>query len=295
MESTLDCIVCFVRQSLDAARMVSSDPSVHERIMREVLQWTANMDMKTPPPVLGQRIHRRLREISGNTDPYREVKEQSNRMALALLPDLRASVQNAPEPLVMALRLALAGNVIDMGVSSTISLTDIQEAVSSAVSEPLVGPLARFKQAISEARTIFYLADNAGEIVFDRLLIEQLGPGRVTVAVRGAPVINDATIEDAKAAGLDELVPIVENGSDAPGTLLADCSDAFRRRFETADLVIAKGQGNFETLSMQTRNIFFLFKAKCSVIAAHVGLPMGTHVLAVPQSSDAGSSNPTGR
>jgi len=295
MESTLDCIVCFVRQSLDAARMVSSDPSVHERIMREVLQWTANMDMKTPPPVLGQRIHRRLREISGNTDPYREVKEQSNRMALALLPDLRASIQNAPEPLVMALRLALAGNVIDMGVSSTISLTDIQAAVSSAVSEPLVGPLAQFKQALSEARTIFYLADNAGEIVFDRLLIEQLGPGRVTVAVRGAPVINDATIEDAKAAGLDELVPIVENGSDAPGTLLADCSDAFRRRFETADLVIAKGQGNFETLSMEKRNIFFLFKAKCSVIAAHVGLPMGTHVLAVPQSSDAGSSDPTGR
>ncbi len=276
-------MVCFIRQSLDAARMVSADTSVHERIMREVLQWTANMDMRMPPPVLGQRIHRRLREISGNTDPYREVKEQSNRMALALLPDLRTLVENAPEPLVMAIRFALAGNVIDMGVRSAISLSDIQEAVSRATTEPLVGPLAQFKQALIEARRILYLADNAGEIVFDRLLIEQLGPGRVTVAVRGAPVINDAVVADAKAAGLDELVSIVENGSDAPGTLLADCSDAFRRCFEAADLIIAKGQGNFETLSMERRNIFFLFKAKCSVIAAHVGLPLGTHVLAVPK------------
>ena len=295
MESTLDCIVCFVRQSLDAARMVSQDPSVHERILREVLQWTTRMDMRTPPPVIGQRIHRLLKEASGNADPYREVKEQSNRMALALLPDLRTMVENDADPLIMALRLALAGNVIDLGVSSAISASDIRDAVDQATTEPLVGPLAQFKRATAAARSILYLADNAGEIVFDRLLVEQLGPGRVTLAVRGAPVINDATLDDAKAAGFEELVPIVENGSDAPGTLLADCSDDFRRRFEAADLIIAKGQGNFETLSMEKRNIFFLFKAKCSVIADHVGLPQGTHVLAVPQCSGADRNDPAGR
>lgn len=262
--------------------MVSDDPSVHERIVREVLRWTAGMDMKTPPPVLGQRIHRRLKEISGNEDPYRTVKAQSNRMALTLLPDLQSSIARVPEPRVLAIRLALAGNVIDMGVSSSISAADVQAAVDQAMTEPLAGPLEQFQRAAAEADDILYLADNAGEIVFDRLLIEQLGPERVTLAVRGAPVINDATIEDVKAAGLDGLVDVIENGSDAPGTLLHDCSDGFRQRFESADLIIAKGQGNFETLSNEKRNIFFLFKAKCKVIAAHVGLPVGTHVLAVP-------------
>ncbi|BBO79864.1 hypothetical protein DSCO28_04300 [Desulfosarcina ovata subsp. sediminis] len=283
MESTLDCIVCFVRQALDAARMVSADSSVHEEIVREVLQWTAAMDLRMPPPVLGQRIHRRLRKISGNRDPYRAIKAQSNRMALELMPDLKKAVEAAPASLIMALRLALAGNVIDMGVSSTISSADIQGAVDTALTEPLVGPLATFRLALHEAHNILYLADNAGEIVFDRLLIEQLGPERVTVAVRGAPVINDATLEDATEAGLDDFVSVVDNGSDAPGTLLEDCSETFRRRFDSADLIIAKGQGNFESLSSAKRNIFFLFKVKCSVIASHVGLPQGTHVLAMPK------------
>jgi len=294
MKSTLDCIVCFVRQSLDAARMVSQDPAVHERILREVLQWTAEMDMRTPPPVIGQRIHRLLKEVSGNRDPYREAKAQSNHMALALLHDLRKLVNAAPDPLELALRLALAGNVIDMGVSSAISASDIRDAVDQATTEPLVGPLAQFQQALGQARTILYLADNAGEIVFDRLLVEQLGPERVTLAVRGAPVINDATLDDAKAAGFGELVPIVENGSDAPGTLLEDCSETFRRHFETADLIIAKGQGNYETLNMERRNIFFLFQAKCSVIAAHVGLPQGTHVLATPHIAGDGAIGTNG-
>lgn len=132
---------------------------------------------------------------------------------------------------------------------------------------------------LNEAQRILYLADNAGEIAFDRLLIEQIGPARVTVAVRGGPVINDATITDARAVGLHEIVEIIENGSDAPGTLLDDCSQEFKWRFAEADLILAKGQGNFEALSDEPHNIFFLLKAKCAVIAAHAGVPLGTHVL----------------
>jgi len=283
MKTTLDCIPCFVRQSLNAVRMVTTDPALQERFLREVLQWMVHIDMHLPPPVMAQRIHRRLKEIVGNPDPYFAVKRQSNRMALELLPELKTSVEQDPEPLVMAMRLAVAGNIIDMGVSKTITAADIQNAINQALTEPLVGPLAQFKQTLSAARHILYLADNAGEIVFDRLLIEQLAPRRVTVAVRGAPILNDATISDARDAGLDQLVELIDNGSDAPGTLLADCSESFRNHFESADLVIAKGQGNFESLSREQGNIFFLFKAKCHVIAAHAGLPLGTQVLAVPQ------------
>ena len=136
------------------------------------------------------------------------------------------------------------------------------------------------RRAAREARSILYLADNAGEIVFDRLLIEALGPGRVTVAVRGHPVINDATRDDAREAGLEGEVELIDNGSDGPGTILEDCSPAFRERFRAAGLIIAKGQGNAETLSGVPGRIFFLFKVKCAVMASRFGLPEGTLALA---------------
>lgn len=280
MRTSLDCISCFVRQALDAARMVSTDPAVHERIVREVLRWAGEMELDEPPPVLGQRIHRRLREITGVEDPYRAAKDHQNRMAMDLMPDMKSEVVSAEDPLMAAARLATAGNVIDMGVNGKVTESDVRQALHQALAEPLDGEWSDFRQAAAQARSILYLADNAGEIIFDRLLIEQLSPERITLAVRGAPVINDATMADARAVGLHEIVEVIDNGSDAPGTILEDCNQDFTRRFAEADLILAKGQGNFETLNDEPRDIFFLFRAKCPVIAAHIGLPVGTHVLA---------------
>jgi uncharacterized protein with ATP-grasp and redox domains len=291
MKTSLDCTPCIVRQALDAAKMVTTDPGLRERMAREVLHWTSEMNFDAPPPFLGQRIHRRLREITGVKDPYRTAKDHLNRMAMDLLPDLKSEVESAEDPLMAAVRLAIAGNVIDMGVNGNITESDVRQSVRDALLEPIAGEWRDFRQAAARARTILYLADNAGEIVFDRLLIEQLSPPRVTLAVRGAPVINDATMADACAVGLSDIVEIIDNGSDAPGTILEDCNRNFVRRFDEADLILAKGQGNFETLSDEPRNIFFLFKVKCPVIAAHLGLPVGTHVLArstaaIPNSGD---------
>jgi len=285
MKTSLDCIPCFVRQALDAARMASTDPVVHEQIMREVLRWISEMDLNQSPPLMAQRIHRRLREITSIEDPYRKVKDYQNQMALELLPELEAMVRAAQDPLTMAVRLAIAGNVIDMGVKGSVSGSEVRQSIDQALKEPFSGEEAGFRQSVEEAEDILYLADNAGEIVFDRLLIEQLSPSRVTLAVRGTPIINDATITDARAAGLHEIVKIIDNGSDVPGTILEECSKEFRRRFARADLVLSKGQGNYETLSNEPYNIFFLFKVKCPVIAAHVDLPVGTHVLAHSQDS----------
>ncbi|MEW5949114.1 MAG: ARMT1-like domain-containing protein [Thermodesulfobacteriota bacterium] len=279
MNTSLDCIPCFIRQALEAVRMVSTDRIVHERMMRDVLHWTGEMDLDRPPPVIGQRIHRRLREITGVEDPYRPAKRHQNRMALSLLPELKAEIKAASDPLGIAVRLAIAGNVIDMGVNGNVTESDLRQSVSQALAGAFIGEMDEFRQSVSKARNILYLADNAGEIVFDRLLIEQLSPERVTVVVRGAPVINDATMDDAWDAGLHELVGIIDNGSDAPGTLLEECTQELQRRFAGADLILAKGQGNYETLSEKPDNIFFLFKAKCPVIAAHVGLPLGTQAL----------------
>jgi uncharacterized protein with ATP-grasp and redox domains len=280
MKTSLDCIPCFVRQALDAARMVTDNTAVHERILRDVLRWAGEMDLDQPAPVMGQRIHRRLREIVGLEDPYRDAKDWQNRAALALLPELRVEIEAAADPLITALRLAVAGNVIDMGVNGDVSEVDVRKSVGQALTEPFAGEQSGFHKAVGEACRILYLTDNAGEIAFDRLLIEQIGPARVTVAVRGGPVINDATIVDARAVGLHEIVEIIDNGSDAPGTLLDDCSQEFRRRFTEADLILAKGQGNFETLSDEPSHIFFMFKVKCAVVAAHAGVPTGAHVLA---------------
>ncbi|RPH93311.1 DUF89 family protein [candidate division KSB1 bacterium] len=279
MKTFLDCIPCIIRQALEAAKQISTDSAVHEQIIREVLCWISEMDMTKPAPAIGQRIHRRLRSMTGQEDPYRKVKDFHNRIVLALLPDLKTAITAAPDPLNMALRLAIAGNSIDMGVNGHITESAIHEAVFHALAAPFVGDMDEFRTAVSEARHILYLTDNAGEIVLDRLLIEQIGPARVTAAVRGAPAINDATRADALAVGLQEIVEVIDNGSDAPGTILDDCSPEFTRRFSEADLILAKGQGNFETLSDVPKNIYFLFKAKCFVVAEHAHVPLGTHVL----------------
>jgi damage-control phosphatase, subfamily I len=289
VKTSLDCIPCFVRQALDAARMVSADPAVHERMVREVLHWSGEMSLEEPPVLLGTRLRRRLREMTGVADPYREAKDHQNEMAQNLLLELRREIEDAPDPLAMTVRLAIAGNVIDMGVNGNITDAEVRRSIQHALAEPFWGEWDSFCQVTAMARHILYLADNAGEIVFDRLLIEQLRPERVTMAVRGAPVLNDATLIDARAAGLDQIVEIIENGSDVAGTLLPECSQGFLERFAEADMIIAKGQGNFETLSDEPRPIFFLFKAKCPVIAAHAGVPVGTHVLTRSKAGIAGS------
>lgn len=279
MKMSLDCVTCFVRQSLDAARLVTQDETEQERIVRDVMRWLSEHGLEHSPPVLAQLVHRRLREISQVGDPYREAKDRHNAMALELLPELRAQIAQADDPLALATRLAIAGNVIDMGMKSMVAEDDVRASIRHALEEPFVGEWEDYRRAVASAQSILYLADNAGEIAFDRLLIEQIGPERVTVAVRGTPVLNDATHVDAHAVGLHEIVSVIDNGSDAPGTLLHDCSAELQRQFSQADLIIAKGQGNFESLSHRGHDVFFLFKVKCPVIARHVGLPMGTQIL----------------
>jgi len=279
MKTYLDCVPCFLRQSLEAARNVTDDGRIHEQILRDVLRMTAALDLDRPPPFAGQSIHRRLRELAGVADPYAAAKRRSNRAAMDVLPALRAAVERAPDPLRAAATYAVAANAIDMAISAALSAAEIRAALEAAAHEPLCGDWVAFRAAAADASDILYLADNAGEIAIDRLFVEQLGPGRVTVAVRGAAVLNDATLADAREVGLDAEVEVIDNGSDAPGTILEDCGAAFQERFRRADLVVAKGQGNFETLGGVAADIFFFFKVKCPVISRHVGLPVGSHAL----------------
>jgi len=276
MRTYLDCIPCFVRQALEAVRFVSDDPAVHAAVLRRVLKGAAEMDLNAAPPAMGRQIHRFIRDASGDGDPYRAVKQRFNRLALAMYPALKAEVQTSTVPFETAVRLAIAGNIIDFGVTASLTEAAVRETIERALREPLIGSGDGLRRQAERADEVLYLTDNAGEIVFDRILIETLPAGRVTVAVKGSPVINDATLEDAVAAGLTERWEVIDNGSDGPGTLLETCSSTFRERFERADLVIAKGQGNYETLSGAPRRVFFLLMAKCPVIARHIGCEVGS-------------------
>ncbi len=269
----------FAAKSLDAARLVTADASIHERLLREALHWVEGMDLTASPPAMAQCLHRRLREMTGVVEPYCETKTWQSCVVMDMRPVLQAEVKASGAPLLMATRLAIAGNAIDMGSNGQLTEQDVRQALDRALMDPFHGDMEQFRAAVVKAETILYLADIVGEIALDRLLIAQLLPRTIILVVRGSPIRNDATQEDAKRVGLDRIVQVIGNGSDAPATILPDCSQDLRDRFAAADLIGAKGQGNYESLSDEPGQLFFLFKAKCRVIAELVGQPIGTQML----------------
>ena len=279
METFYDCIPCFIRQALYAVRLATRDERIHEEVLRSVLRTASEMDLRKSPPAMAQQIHRLIRRLSSCDDPYKELKDRFNRYALELYPGLRQRIDNASNPLETALRFAIAGNIIDFGVNNELDRIDLSKTIERALSEPLFGEIEELYYAITLAQKILYLGDNAGEIVFDRLLIEKLPVDKITFVVKGSPIINDATMDDARATGMTDVVNVIDNGSDAPGTIIEECSDRLKHLFTDADLIIAKGQGNYETLTDVNKNIFFILKAKCPVIAKHLGCELGSFVV----------------
>ncbi|MBF0198726.1 MAG: DUF89 family protein [Planctomycetes bacterium] len=224
-------------------------------------------------------IHRKLKKLAANDDPYRVQKKIMTDFALALLPKFRKKVDESDHPFLAALKLSIAANIIDLGAKSGLTEKEVLSSMDNALNVPLSGNAGQFEAECQKAHTIMILADNAGEIVFDTLLIEQLSTADVTVVVRGGPIINDATKDDAINSGLAGKVRLMDNGVDAPGTILSLCSDSFRELFNNVDLVISKGQGNFESLLDTPRPVWFLFKVKCMVTANATGEPVGSHMV----------------
>lgn len=276
MKTYLDCYPCFLRQALDAARRAGADERQQHTILDRVLDALRQNEISSTPPEIGDRVHRIVRQETGDSDPYRAAKEASTHQALALYPRLKSLLVEANDPLETAVRLSIAGNIIDL---SAVGEYDLVDTVERVLAQPFaVDNGAAFREALSEAGRVLYLADNAGETVFDRLLIETL-PVPVVYVVKGGPVLNDATREDAKAAGLDQVATIVDNGTNAMGTVLNRCSDDFVRLYNEAEMVIAKGQANYETLSDEGCKVFFLLQVKCPIIARDAGVPVGSIVL----------------
>ena len=276
MKTYLDCYPCYLRQALDAARRAGSDEGQQRVVLDRVLDLLRRIRPSSTPPEIGDQVHRIVRQELGDGDPYRVAKEASTREVLAFYPRMKALLAEADDPLETAVRLSIAGNIIDFGLVREYDLLDV---VERALEQPFaIDDRVALREALAQVDQVLYLADNAGETVFDRSLLEVLEVPAV-YAVKGGPILNDATREDALAAGIDGVAEVVSTGSDAPGTILDRCSEEFHKLYEEAELVIAKGQGNYETLSEEGRKVFFLLQAKCPVIARDLGVPVGSMVL----------------
>lgn len=273
-----ECMSCLLRQVHEAIALATADPWRREAALRQTLRFVDHLEWAESPPILAQRLHAFIRQALEDPDPYAEVKAQLNQRAARLFPIWRRRFHEAFPPLEAAVRLAIVGNLFDVGAKTQLSDTAVLASFEEGLTAPLLGRIEPFSDAIRTARRVLYLADNAGEIVFDRDLLAQLRVGCFAVAVRGGPILNDATLTDAEEAGVAEVGEVIANGSDAPGTVLEDCSPAFRAAFADADLVIGKGQGNFETLAAVNKSTFHLLKVKCSPVAEALRCPVGSLV-----------------
>lgn len=288
MRTYLDCIPCFYRQALEAARITGANEIIQKKIIDEISQLIPNFSLDANPPDMGRTIYTLVRKITGVKDPFKEIKENSNRLALKIYPKLKQEINNSEDRLLAAVRLSIIGNIIDYGAKNFLN---VEEEINYLFQGNIIVynensettfKYKKFKEALNKVNSIIYLADNAGEVVFDRLLIEELVKElgkEVIYVVKDKPIINDALIEDALFCGINRTAKVVSSGSDAPGTLLKYCSPEFIRIYQKAELIISKGQGNYEALSEEDKLIFFLFKAKCPVIAKDVGCEVGNMIL----------------
>jgi uncharacterized protein with ATP-grasp and redox domains len=261
---------------MEAARLATDDHELRRAIVKRVCAEASQLTFQENGPEVVRIVHKIIKEMSGEADPYKQVKEECNRFMAEIMPDLRKIVESSEDPFLTAAKLAVAGNVIDVGQKRHFSKKFVLDEFSKGLKNGFaVDDTEKLKKDLLHAHKIFYLGDNVGETFLDRLFIEQMPYERVTYVVKSAPVINDAIIEDAKIAGITDIVRVIDNGTDTPGCLLEDCSEEFLKEFESSDLIIAKGHGNYESLFGQNERTYFLLMAKCLPIAKYIGCNVG--------------------
>lgn len=274
MQTSLECLVCFMQQTLATAKLSTTDPSVQSRVVKESARLLADLDMSLSPPVNAIQIYGLIAAITHENDPFAAAKKKSTELALSLRDSVRHQIETSENPLQTAVRFAIASNIIDYGAQHEFNAL---ETLSRCREEEFcIDEFNLFEQEIvhTVSPRIFYLADNSGEIVFDGLLIEQLLKKgcSVRLVVREGVILNDATMADAEASGILQLCTVMKSGTKCPGTPFELCNEEVQEAFRTSDIIISKGQGNFETLSDEDAPIFFMMTVKCNVVAQHISV-----------------------
>ena len=266
MISDFRCFYCFVRAFEKLLEKESISDEAKSCFTLDMISLYQNKRKNFSAPLFSRKLHHILRSYTNNSDPYKDVKKDNNDQAISMLSELEYIIQQSEDHFTTALRLAIAGNIIDFAASDNFNL---QATIDSALlNEFAIDHSEQLKKKIGGAKTILYLGDNAGEIVFDKLFIQTINHPGLTYVVRGEPVINDATMEDAEYVGMHEIANVISNGYDAPSTIPEKSDKQFQKYFREADLIISKGQGNLEGLFPSNDDrIFFLLMVKCEVIA----------------------------
>lgn len=286
MRCSMDCFPCLLQQGIRTARQHLENEEEQRKLVKRIIAEMAAADDDASAPYIAHKIQRALIEVLGVTDPFAKEKHYYNREMLKLEDDFVRMVESADNPLKAALKLASAGNIIDFGPGHDLSSEKVLETISITMKRELPEDVFnKLNAALREADKLLYLGDNAGEIVFDKVFIRTIKAVyphlQVYFATRGKPIVNDVTEDDAYAVKMENYAAIINNGSDIPGTILKLCPDSFVKIFNEADVIISKGQGNFESLSGTTnhKNLFYLFLCKCSHFMNTFGVAQNEMVL----------------
>ena len=282
MKADSRCLVCTANQALRVLnKYVRSEEEKWIRL-QDMMKIISELKWGLKPIEMGEIVYTEIEKIVGKRDIYEKEKKRSNEMALAILEKIKRAIKDSADPLYDAAKLSIAGNLIDLGTPSW-----NEERVYNKILEILEKPFGindyeTFKEELSNATSVLFIVDNAGEIVFDRFFIEIMkeynSSVQVFVAAKSKPIINDATVKEAKEI-MDGVATVIDSGMTIPGTIVEKSSDAFRKLFFEADIVVSKGQGNFEGLDgEENENLYFLLTVKCAVVADYLRVPEGTMI-----------------
>ena len=285
MRSFPECIPCVFSQVLNTVRRVTDNEDTQRKILLESMKVVQRADFSRAAAEISYHALIRAYNVLGCLDPYRDAKLHYNGLMMESIGELRAMIDAAADPLYTAAKMAVAGNIMDMGILG--EAFDVRETVQHALERGLaIDHFDRLRCELDGASTVLYILDNAGEVVFDRLLIERLAGKRVTCVVRKSPILNDVTRTEAEEVGLAGMCEVIDTGCDVFGVPMDLVSNVFRERFYAADVVISKGQANFETLEGVDRRVFFILMAKCQRVADYLGVPLRRAVLLDGQTTE---------
>ncbi len=276
MKTTVECLVCFMTQAYRSALLATNDIEIQRQIIVAVGKELEKMDVSHSPAELSQVIYDITSQLTGNPDPYAQEKKLQNELALRIENELRKIKNQSANPLLTALQLSAAGNVIDLGILKSEEI-DVHSAIEHAITVSFaVNHFEQFKENLQHSKQLLFFLDNAGEIVFDKILIEELQKyTQVTAIAKGSPIINDACMEDVYTVKLNEVCEVIAMEKGWIGAPWRVLTPSLRKRMEEADIILGKGQGNYETLDDYPGNVYLLLKAKCPVVAKHIGVKEG--------------------
>jgi len=298
MKTYLECIPCFLNQALKAMNLIKEDDNVKEKVLKKIMKKLANIDLNKKPSEFSRLVYNIIEETTGNDDPHKEIKKRDNEHAISLLPKVKKVIEKSEDKLLTTIKIAIAGNIMDFAANSDYNLKKTIEEVLE--SDFAISDYEKFKEDIKKASSIVYLADNAGEIVFDKLLIEKirkLNNCKIYFFVKGKPIVNDATERDVTFVGIDKFdnIEIRKINTEFPNmgvkkvleskipnrlkSSISKESEEFINFLRKIDLIISKGQGNYESLSEVDTNIYFLLIAKCPVVARDLNVEKGKIIL----------------